>query len=143
MRCAVLSDVARALDFAQTKNLPLAVRSGGHSRAGLSTCDGGVVIDLSAMNRVEVDAGKRVARAQSGALARDMDRATQRFGLATTMGGCPTVGIAGLTLGGGKGFLQPKYGTASDNLISAQLVTVDGRQVDASEKSNPDLFWAI
>jgi berberine-like enzyme/FAD binding domain-containing protein len=72
-----------------------------------------------------------------------MDRATQRFGLATTMGGCPTVGIAGLTLGGGKGFLQPKYGTASDNLISAQLVTVDGRQVDASEKSNPDLFWAI
>jgi FAD/FMN-containing dehydrogenase len=143
VRCASASDVARSLDFAQTKNLPLAVRGGGHNRAGFSVCDGGVVIDISGMNRVEVDADKRVARAQAGALVRDLDKATQRFGLATTMGGCPTVGIAGLTLGGGEGFLQPKYGAASDNLISAKLVTVDGRQVEASEKSNPDLFWAI
>jgi FAD/FMN-containing dehydrogenase len=143
VRCADASDVARALEFAQNQNLPLAVRGGGHNRAGFSVCDDGLVIDLSVMNRVEVDAGKRLARAQAGALVRDMDKATQQFGLATTMGGCPTVGIAGLTLGGGEGFLQPKYGTASDNLISAQLVTLDGRQVEASEKSNPDLFWAI
>lgn len=143
VRCASASDVPRALDFAQSHNLPLAVRSGGHSRLGYGMCDGGVVIDLSAMKRVEVDAGKSVARAQSGALVRDLDQATQRFGLATTSGGCPTVGITGLTLGGGEGRLMEKYGAACDNLLSAQLVTVDGRQIEASQKSNPDLFWAI
>ena len=143
VRCASASDVARALSFAQTHNLPLAVRGGGHSRAGFSVCDGGVVIDLSGMNRVEVYADKRVARAESGALVRDLDQATQRFGLATTSGGCPSVGIAGLTLGGGEGFLMSKYGAACDNLISARLMTVDGRQVEASQNSNPDLFWAI
>jgi hypothetical protein len=143
VRCAVASDVARALDFAQSQGLPLAVRGGGHNRAGFSVCDGGVVIDLSEMNRVEADAGKRVARAEAGALVRDLDQATQRFGLATTSGGCPTVGIAGLTLGGGEGFLMTKYGAACDNLLSAQVVTVDGRQVEASPSANPDLFWAI
>ena len=143
VRCAGAADVARALEFAQKQNLPLAVRGGGHNRAGFSVCEGGVVIDLSGMNRVEVDAGKRVARAEAGALVRDLDHATQRFGLATTSGGCPSVGIAGLTLGGGEGQLMAKYGAACDNLISAQLVTVDGRQVEASENSNPDLFWAI
>ena len=142
-RCAGASDVARSLDFAQTHNLALAVRSGGHSRLGYGMCDGGVVIDLSEMKRVEVDTGKRVARAEAGALVRDLDEATQRFGLATTSGGCPTVGIAGLTLGGGEGRLMEKYGAACDNLISAQVVTVDGRQVEASHKSNSDLFWAI
>ena len=143
VRCAGAPDVARALEFAQNRNLPLAVRGGGHNRAGFSVCDGGVVIDLSGMNRVEVDARKRVARAEAGALVRDLDHATQRFGLATTSGGCPTVGVAGLTLGGGEGQLMSKYGAACDNLISAQLVTVDGRQVEASQNSNPDLFWAI
>jgi FAD/FMN-containing dehydrogenase len=103
VRCAGAPDVARVLDFAQNQNLPLAVRAGGHSRVGHGMCDGGLVIDLSGLKRVEVDAGKRVARAQAGALVRDLDEATQRFGLATTSGGCPTVGIAGLTLGGGKG----------------------------------------
>jgi len=132
VRCTGGPDVARALEFAQNQNLPLAVRGGGHNRAGFSVSDGGVVIDLSGMNRVEVDAGKRVARAEAGALVRDLDQATQRFGLATTSGGCPTVGIAGLTLGGGEGLLHSKYGAACDNLISAQLVTVDGRQVEAS-----------
>jgi len=106
-------------------------------------CDGGVVIDLSALKRVEVDSNRRVARAQAGALVRNLDEATQRFGLARTSGGCPTVGIAGLTLGGGEGRLMEKYGAACDNLLSAQVVTVDGRQIEASEKSNPDLFWAI
>jgi len=143
VRCAGSSDVARALDFAEAKNLPLAVRGGGHSRLGYAMCDGGVVIDLSGMKRVEVDAGKRVARAEAGAIVRDLDEATQRFGLATTSGGCPTVGIAGLTLGGGEGRLMEKYGAACDNLLSAQVVTVDGRQVEASHESNPDLFWAI
>jgi FAD/FMN-containing dehydrogenase len=143
VRCVGPSDVARALDFAQTRNLPLAVRSGGHSRVGFGMCDGGMVIDLSGMKRVEVNTVKRVARAEAGALVRDLDEATQRFGLATTSGGCPTVGIAGLTLGGGEGRLMDKYGAACDNLVSAQVVTVDGRQVEASKKSNPDLFWAI
>ena len=143
VRCASASDVARSLEFSQVQNLPLAVRGGGHNRAGFSVCDAGVVIDLAGMNRIEVDTNKRVARAQAGALVRDLDQATQRFGLATTSGGCPTVGIAGLTLGGGQGQLMSKYGAACDNLISAQLVTVDGRQLEASQNFNPDLFWAI
>ena len=123
--------------------MPLAVHGGGHSRLGFGMCDGGVVIDLSAMKRVEVDAGKRVARVEAGALARDLDEATQHFGLATTSGGCPTVGIAGLTLGGGEGRLKAKYGLACDNLLSAQMITVDGRHVEASQQFNPDLFWAL
>jgi FAD/FMN-containing dehydrogenase len=143
VRCAIPTDVVRALEFAQTKHLPLAVRAGGHSRLGFGMCDGGVVIDLSAMKRVEVDTGRQVARAEAGALVRDLDTATQRFGLATTSGGCPSVGIAGFTLGGGEGRLMEKYGAACDNLLSAQVVTVDGRQVEASPESNPDLFWAI
>jgi hypothetical protein len=142
VRCAGASDVALSLEFAQTKNLRLALRGGGHSRLGYGMCDG-LVIDLSAMRRVEVDAGKRVARAEGGALVRDLDEATQHFGLATTSGGCPTVGIAGLTLGGGEGRLDAKYGAACDNLISAQVVTVDGRLLEASQKSSPDLFWAL
>src|SRR5215469_3781351 len=141
--CAGASDVARALDFAQSHNLLVSVHGGGHSRLGYGMCDGGIVIDLSAMKRVEVDTGKSVARAEAGALVRDLDEATQRFGLATTSGGCPTVGVAGLTLGGGEGRLDTKYGLACDNLLSAQVVTVDGRLVEASQKSNPDLFWAI
>jgi len=142
-RCANVQDVSYALEFAQRQSLPLAIRGGGHSRAGFSVCDGGMVIDLSGMNRVEVDAGKRIARAEAGAVVRDMDTATQRSGLATTMGGCPTVGIAGLTLGGGEGLLMSKYGAACDNLISEQIVTVDGKQIEASASANPDLFWAI
>jgi hypothetical protein len=143
VRCAGASDVARSLEFAQDQNLRLAVRAGGHSRAGHSVCRGGVVIDLSGMRRVEVDAGKRVARAEAGSIVLDLDQATQRYGLATTSGGCPTVGLAGLTLGGGEGLLQSQYGAACDNLLSAQVVTADGRQIEASPKSHPDLFWAI
>ena len=143
VRCAGPSDVVRALEFAQRQKVPLAVHGGGHSRLGFGMCDGGVVIDLSAMKRVEVDAGKRVARVEAGALARDLDEATQHFGLATTSGGCPTVGIAGLTLGGGEGRLKAKYGLACDNLLSAQMIAVDGRHVEASQQFNPDLFWAL
>src|SRR5256885_1927863 len=102
VRCGSPSDVARALDFAQAQHLPLAVRAGGHSRLGFGMCDGGVGIDLSAMTRVDVDVTKRVARAEAGALVRDLDTATQHFGLATTSGGCPTVGNGGFNLGGGE-----------------------------------------
>ena len=142
-RCVGAPDVARALEFAQNRSLLVAVRGGGHNRAGFSMCDGGVVIDMSAMNRVEVDASTNVAHAQAGTLTVHLDAATQRFGLATTSAGCPTVGIAGLTLGGGEGLLMSKYGAACDNLISAKMVTVDGRHVEASPHSNPDLFWAL
>lgn len=141
--CANTSDVRRSLDFAHKQTLPVAVRGGGHSRAGFGVCDGGVVIDLSGLNRVKIDSGGRVALAGAGCLVADIDKATQRFGLATTMGGCPTVGIAGLTLGGGEGLLMSKYGAACDNLISARVITMDGRHIEASESSNTDLFWAI
>jgi hypothetical protein len=140
VRCASASDVARALDFAQRQSLPVAVRGGGHSAAGYGVCDGGLVIVLSGMKRVEVDADNRVAHAEAGSLVGDLDQATQRFGLATPVGTCPTVGIAGLTLGGGEGSLM---GATCDNLVSARVVTVDGRQVEAGQNSNPDLFWAI
>ena len=143
VRCVGADDVVRALEFAQRHQLPLAVRGGGHSRAGLSVCEAGVVVDLSPMNRVEVDADQRVVRAEAGALTVHVDAATQRFGLATTLAGCPTVGIAGLTLGGGEGLLMSKFGAACDNLIGAQLVTADGRHLEASHGSNPDLFWGI
>jgi len=141
--CANADDIARTLDFGQRQNLPLAVRAGGHSAAGFGVCDGGVVIDLSGMKRIEVDAEKRVVRAEAGSLVGEFDEATQRFGLATPVGTCPTVGLAGLTLGGGRGALMPKYGTTCDNLVSAHVVTVDGRQIEASQSSHPDLFWAI
>lgn len=143
VRCANTSDVARTLEFAQTANLPVAVRGGGHSRAGFSVCDDGVVIDLSPMKRVDVDAPRRLARAGAGSLVGDLDAATMRFGLATPSGGCPNVGMAGFTLGGGEGLLMTMHGAGCDNLLSAQVVLVDGKQVEASGESNPDLFWAI
>ncbi len=143
VRCAVASDIARTLDFAQRHDLRVALRGGGHNRAGFSSCDGGVVIDTKMMNRVTIDAAARVAHAQAGALTVHLDAMSQRDGLATTLAGCPTVGIAGLTLGGGEGLLMSKYGAACDNLISAQLVTADGRHLRASQNTNSDLFWAI
>jgi len=142
-RCANAQDVVRALVFARERGLTIAVRGGGHNRAGLSVCDGGVVIDLARMHGVNVDAAKRLARVGAGALTIQVDTATQRLGLATTLAGCPTVGVAGLTLGGGEGLLMSKFGAACDNLVSAQLVSADGKLLEASEKADPDLFWAI
>ena len=118
VRCAIPDDVARSLEFARNNNLPLAVRCGGHSSAGFGVCDGGVMVDLAGMRRVEVNAENRIVRAEAGCLVANVDQATQRFGLAAVMGGCPTVGIGGLTLGGGIGTLTPKYGAACDNLDS-------------------------
>ena len=143
VRCASGEDVARALAFAHTHELPLAVRGGGHNRAGLSVCDDGLVLDLGAMARVDVNARERVARSQAGALTLHLDAATRVAGLATTAAGCPTVGLAGLTLGGGLGLLMSKFGAACDNLLSADVVTADGRHLTVSHDQHPDLFWAI
>ena len=142
-RCEDVADVQRALGFAVEHDLPVAVRGGGHSVAGFSTCDAGVLIDLGLMRTVIVDAQTRVARAQSGATGAEFDRATQEHGLATTLGVVSTTGIAGLTLGGGIGWLMRKHGLACDNLLSVDLVTADGCLVTASAGQNPDLFWAL
>ena len=143
IRCASVDDIPRTIEFARTNELPLSVRSGGHNRAGMSICDDGVVLDMGSLSRIDVDAKHRTASAQGGALTVQLDAATRNFGLATTAAGCPTVGLAGLTLGGGLGFLMSKYGTACDNLLSADILTADGRLHTVSHDVNPDLFWAI
>jgi FAD/FMN-containing dehydrogenase len=143
VRCATRDDVVRAVGLARDKGLPLAVRGGGHNAAGLGVCDGGVVVDLRGMRGVRVDPGKRIARVQGGATWADLDEATAAHGLATTGGAVSSTGVAGLTLGGGIGWLMRSYGLAADNVISAEVVTADGRVVTASEKENPDLYWAI
>lgn len=143
VRCAGVADVIAAVTFARERDLLVSVRGGGHSVAGKSLCDGGLVIDLSRMRSVRVDPLTRTARAEGGATYADLDRETQAFGLATTGGTVSPTGIAGLTLGGGVGWLMRQYGTASDNLLSVDLVTADGSVLTASETSYPDLFWAI
>jgi FAD/FMN-containing dehydrogenase len=143
VRPADVSDVQRAVDFAREHQLLVAVRGGGHNAAGLATCDGGLVIDLSAMNAMQVDPAKRRARAGGGTTWAVFDRATQEHGLATTGGAVSTTGVAGLTLGGGIGWLMRKYGLACDNLISAEVVTADGQVLTASADENPDLYWGL
>jgi hypothetical protein len=142
-RCAGTDDVIEAVRFARERDLPVAVRGGGHSIAGLSSCDGGLMIDLSLMKAVSVDPGARSARAAGGLLWSDFDRATQRFGLATTGGIISHTGIGGLTLGGGLGHLMRKRGLTVDNLLSVDLVTADGelRHVDA--ETDAELFWGL
>jgi FAD/FMN-containing dehydrogenase len=123
--------------------MELAVRGGGHSSAGYSTVDGGIVLDLSRMKGVWVDREAKVARAQAGALWGDVDRETQAHGLAVPGGQISHTGIAGLTLGGGIGWLSRQYGLTIDSLLSVELVTADGRLVVASESEHPDLFWGL
>lgn len=142
-QCRTVEDIVAAVTFTSDVGLPLAVRGGGHSVAGLSTCDGGVVIDLSPMRSVSVDAERRVATAGPGATWGDYDAATAVHGLASTGGLISTTGVAGLTLGGGIGWLQRKHGLACDNLISADLVTADGVATRASESERPDLLWGL
>ena len=137
------SDVAAAVNFARDERLPLAIRGGAHSVAGMGTCNGGVVIDFSSMKKVVVDPEKRTARAEPGAKWTDFDKATQAHGLATTGGTVGDTGIAGLTLGGGFGWLEGTCGMAVDNLLAADVVLADGRLVRASSDENSDLFWAL
>jgi FAD/FMN-containing dehydrogenase len=137
------SDVAAAVNFARDERLPLAIRGGAHSVAGMGTCDGGVVIDFSSMKNVVVDPEKRTARAEPGAKWTDFDKATQAHGLATTGGTVGDTGIAGLTLGGGFGWLEGACGMTIDNLLAADVVLADGRLVRASSGENSDLFWAL
>jgi FAD/FMN-containing dehydrogenase len=143
VRCANVADVMAAVDFARENRLDLAVRGGGHSVPGFGTCDGGVVVDLSRMRGVRVDPKTQTARAEGGATWGDFNHATYAFGLATTGGIISTTGIAGLTLGGGIGYLSRGFGLSCDNLVSADVVTADGRFLIASDNEHPDLFWAI
>ncbi|MHB1005847.1 MAG: FAD-binding oxidoreductase [Chloroflexota bacterium] len=137
------ADVIDAVNLARERKLPLAVKCGGHSVAGNGTVDGGILVDLSSLKGVRVDPKARTARANAGVLVGELDRETQLFGLATPSGRVTTTGIGGFTLGGGYGWLSPKFGLACDNLLSADVVTADGRLVTASETENPDLFWGI
>lgn len=143
VRCRTVEDVIASINFARTHDLLLAVRGGAHNVAGNATCDGGMVIDLSGMKAVEVDAGRRIARAQAGCTWADFDRATHAFGLATTGGLVSTTGIAGFTLGGGIGWLMRAYGLTCDNLRAAELVTAEGGIVRASSEENQELLWGL
>jgi FAD/FMN-containing dehydrogenase len=143
VRCAGVGDVIDSVNFARENDLLVAVRGGGHSVAGNAVCDGGLVIDLSPMKGIRVDPERRSVRAESGSTLGDLDRETQVFGLATPMGVVSETGIAGLTLGGGIGWLRRKHGLSSDNLLSVDVVSADGRFLTASETENADLFWGI
>jgi len=141
--CSDTMDVVAAVHFAHEHELVAAVRGGGHSVAGTAVCDGGLVIDLSLMKSVEIDPVGRSARAQAGVRWSKLDSATQAFSLAVPGGTDSEVGIAGLTLGGGNGWLMGLYGATCDNLLAAEVVMADGRIVCASSTDNPDLFWAL
>jgi hypothetical protein len=142
-RCAGVADVVAAVRYARDNDLEIAVRGGGHNVAGTAMCDDGVVIDLSAMRAVSVDPAGRTAWVQGGALWGDVDHETQAHGLATTGGIVSHTGVAGLTLGGGIGFLMRKHGLTVDNLLAAEVVTAEGSIVRASADEHPDLFWAL
>jgi hypothetical protein len=142
-RCANTADVVRAVTFARERELLLAVRGGGHSFPGYSTCDGGLVVDLSPMRSVAVHADTQTARAAGGAWGAHVDAAAQQQALVTPLGQISNTGVAGLTLGGGFGWLSRRFGLACDNLISVELVTADGKVRNVSAHDEPDLFWAI
>jgi FAD/FMN-containing dehydrogenase len=142
-RCTSTADVVAAVNFARDNGMLLSIRGGGHNIAGNAMCDDGIVIDLSEMKAAKVDPDTQRVSIQGGATLGDLDAATQAYGLATPVGINSTTGIAGLTLGGGFGWLSRKYGMTIDNLISAEVVTADGKVLRASATEHPDLFWAI
>ena len=143
VRCTDPSDVIRAVQFARGQNLPVAVRGGGHSSAGYSVCDDGIVIDLSQMKGTSIDPVKGRTRTQAGLRLGEFVSRTQAFGLATTTGTVWGTGLSGLTLGGGIGWLMGKYGLTIDNLLSVEIVTADGRMLTANATENSDLFWGV
>ncbi len=142
-RCRSVADVQSAIRFARASHLAIAIRGGGHNAAGLGVCDGGLVIDLGGMRDVSVDPAAKVATVGGGATWGDLDRATAAHGLATTGGAVSTTGVAGLTLGGGLGWLMRSHGLACDNLVGAEVVTATGEVLHVSEREHPDLFWAL
>ena len=142
-RCSGVADVVAAVNFARENELLVAVRGGGHNVSGKALCDGGIVIDLSGMKGIHVDAKNHTARVQGGATLGDVDRETHVFGLAVPAGIISKTGIGGLTLGGGVGWLVRKYGLTCDNVLSFDIVTADGEPRVASAKENEDLFWAL
>ena len=143
VQCTGTADVVDAVNFAREQGLAIAVRGGGHSIAGLSSIEGGMLLDLASMNGVQVDPERRIARVEGGALWGDVDRETQAFGLVAPGGVVSDTGVAGLTLGGGYGWVRRKHGLSCDSLVEAQVVCADGEVRTASEDSNPDLFWAL
>src|SRR3954447_7002890 len=143
VRATSTDDVVKAVRFATSEGLPIAVRGGAHSVAGYSTCDGGIVIDLASMNSVDIDVKNQRATAGGGTKWAGFDAATQEHGLATTGGLISSTGVGGFALGGGIGHLVRKYGLTTDNLMGVELVTADGAVVHASERENPDLLWAL
>jgi FAD/FMN-containing dehydrogenase len=142
-RCNGVADVIGAVRFARDNDLPIAVKGGGHGVPGYAVCEDGVMIDLAPMNGIWVDPQRKVARAQAGATWGELDRETQQFGLALTGGRVPSTGIGGLTLGSGSGWLERKLGLTADSLLSADVVTADGRFLTGSESENEDLFWGL
>src|SRR5919106_2200632 len=142
-RCAGVADVLTGVRFAREHDLLVSVRGGGHGMPGFAVCEGGLMLDLSGMKSVHVVPHDRTARAEAGVTWREFDHETQAFGLATTGGVVGSTGIAGLTLGGGHGFLMRRYGLACDNLLSVDLVTAEGRVLTASADENADLFWGL
>jgi FAD binding domain/Berberine and berberine like len=142
-RCLGVADVVACVNFAREKGLSLSIKGGGHNISGLAVCDGGLMLDMSLMRGVWVDAASRTAHAQAGCLLGDVDRETQVHGLAAVLGFVSNTGIAGLTLGGGFGYLTRQFGWSSDSLRSVDVVTADGRLVRASEKENSDLLWGL
>ena len=142
-RCADVADVMAAIKFGREQGLLTAIRGGGHNAGGLGVCDDGLVIDLSPMDYVHVDPRRRTVLVGAGALWRHVDHATHPFGLAVPSGIISTTGVAGLTLGGGIGYLTRRYGLTIDNLLAVEMVLADGRFVTANAKENSDLFWAV
>ena len=142
-RCVGAADVVSCVNFAREHNLLVSVRGGGHHAAGFGVCDGGLMIDLSPMKGIRVDPARKTVQAQGGATWGDFDRETAAFGLATPGGQVSTTGIAGLTLGGGVGWLSRKYGLSCDNLLSVDVVTADGNFLTASANENAELFWGV
>ncbi len=142
-RCSNAQDVIQAVNFARENNLIVSIKGGGHNVTGNAVCDNGIMIDLSLMKSVKVDPEKQIAEVQTGATWGDFDNATQKYGLACTGGLISTTGVAGLTLGGGVGWLVRKHGLSCDNLTEAEIVTADGQLLKASPKVNPELFWGI